>query len=121
MPGGKPWARAHAACHAALEIVPRSGAIARDNAILVLNGVCPDSRFRRVGSVMNARWNNIVRVAREVEDAFAKGGRPEGAAIMRLARGVLDFQQQLVGTAFVRPLLSASTRVMSTRLLPPPR
>ena len=70
---------------------------------------------------MNARWNNIVRVAREVEDAFAKGGRPEGAAIMRLARGVLDFQQQLVGSTFIRPALLGSGRAMSSRLLPPPR
>jgi hypothetical protein len=69
---------------------------------------------------MNARWNNIVRVAREVEDAFAKGGRPEGAAIMRLARGVIDLQQLLVGSAFVRPALGASSRTMSNRLLPPP-
>jgi len=70
---------------------------------------------------MNARWTNIVRVAREVEDAFANGGLPEGAAIMRLARGVLDFQQQLVGSPRVRPALQASSRTMSTRLLPPPR
>jgi hypothetical protein len=69
---------------------------------------------------MNARWNNIVRVAREVEDAFAKGGRPEGSAIMRLARGVIDFQQQLIGAAFVRPALCASSRTMSSKLLPPP-
>ena len=70
---------------------------------------------------MNARWNNIVRVAREVEDAFAKGSRPEGSAIMRLARGVLDFQQQLVGSMFVRPALPPSPRALGARLLPPPR
>jgi hypothetical protein len=71
---------------------------------------------------MNARWNNIVRVAREVEDAFAKGGRPEGSAIMRLARGVLDLQQQLVGSTFVRPALPSSPRAIGSRLLPlPPR
>jgi hypothetical protein len=51
---------------------------------------------------MNARWNNIVRVAREVDDAFEKGAQPDGATTMRLARSVLDFQQQLVG-ALVRP------------------
>jgi hypothetical protein len=67
---------------------------------------------------MNARWNSIVRVAREVEDAFAKGERPEGSAIMRLARGVIDFQQQLVGGSFARPALLGSGRVMSNRLLP---
>jgi hypothetical protein len=70
---------------------------------------------------MNVRWNNIVRVAREVEDAFAKGERPEGSAIMRLARGVIDFQQQLVGAAFVRHVLDASDRASNNRLLPPPR
>jgi hypothetical protein len=68
---------------------------------------------------MNARWNNIVRVAREVEDALAKGGRPEGSAIMRLARGVIDFQQNLVGATFVRHQLYSSSRTMSTKLLPP--
>lgn len=72
---------------------------------------------------MNARWNNIVRVAREVEDAFAKGSRPEGSAIMRLARGVLDFQQQLVGSTFVRPppALQANHRASTSRMLLPPR
>ncbi len=68
---------------------------------------------------MNARWYNIVRVAREVEDAYAKGGRPEGSAIMRLARCVIDFQQQLVGSTHVRPALRASPRAIGSRLLPP--
>lgn len=71
---------------------------------------------------MNARWINIVRVAREVEDAFTKGAHPEGSAIMRLARGVLDFQQQLVGSSFVRPALPTGKRAVASRLLPaPPR
>lgn len=70
---------------------------------------------------MNARWNNILRVAREVEDAFAKGSQPEGSTIMRLARGVLDFQQQLVGATFARPALPPSSRMVGARLLPPPR
>lgn len=68
---------------------------------------------------MNARWNNILRVAHEVEDAFARGGRPEGAAIMRLARGVLDFQQQLVGSTSVRRALPPGPRPIGARLLPP--
>lgn len=67
---------------------------------------------------MNARWYNIVRVAREVEDAYTKGGRPEGSAIMRLARCVIDFQQQLVGSTYVRPALRASGG-SGSRLLPP--
>ncbi len=70
---------------------------------------------------MNARWNSIVRVAREVDDALAKGGQPEGSAIMRLARGVIDFQQQLVGSTIARPPLTAGNRTMASRLLPPPR
>ena len=70
---------------------------------------------------MNARWYNIVRVAREVEDAYAKGGRPEGSAIMRLARCVIDFQQQLVGSAYVRPAPRLNQRVLGARLLPPAR
>lgn len=70
---------------------------------------------------MNARWYSIVRVAHEVEDAFARGSRPEGSAIMRLARSVIDFQQQLVGASSVRPILPAGQRLIGARMLPPPR
>ncbi len=102
------------------QIVPKSGAISGDTPICVLK-VHALFDVRRGGLGMNARWNNIVRVAREVEDALAKGGQPEGSAIMRLARGVLDFQQQLVGSSVVRPALSAGHRALGARMLPPPR
>jgi hypothetical protein len=59
---------------------------------------------------MNARWNNIVRVAREVDDAFEKGTQPDGATTMRLARSVLDFQQQLVGSLVRAPARAGETR-----------
>ncbi len=70
---------------------------------------------------MNARWYSIVRVAHEVEDAFARGSQPEGSAIMRLARSVIDFQQQLVGATSARPALTVGHRAIGARLLPPAR
>jgi hypothetical protein len=51
---------------------------------------------------MDSRWERIVGIAREVDEAFASGAFPSGATVMRLARSVLDFQQSLV-TARVRP------------------
>lgn len=46
---------------------------------------------------MSSRWESILSIAREVDEAFAKGRVPETALVMLLARAVLEFQQHLAG------------------------
>ena len=46
---------------------------------------------------MSSRWESILSLAREIDEAFANGRAPETALIMLLARAVLDFQQHLAG------------------------
>lgn len=46
---------------------------------------------------MSTRWENVVSLAREIDDAVASGKPPDGASIARLARAVLDFQKELAG------------------------
>jgi len=58
---------------------------------------------------MSSRWENIVSHAREIDQAFARGRAPELTVVMRLARAILDFQQELAGPC------------VTTRPLPGPR
>jgi len=58
---------------------------------------------------MSSRWESIVSHARELDEAFARGRPPELALVMRLARAILDFQQELAGPR------------VTTRPLPGPR
>lgn len=46
---------------------------------------------------MTSRWENIVIIARDIDEAFAVGRAPEPELVMRLARAVIDFQQHLAG------------------------
>ncbi len=50
---------------------------------------------------MTSRWENIVIVARDIDQAFAAGRAPEPELVMRLARAVIDFQQHLAGPRVV--------------------
>jgi len=47
---------------------------------------------------MSSRWEGIVTVARDVDEAFARGAVPDAAMVMRLARALIDFQQYLTNT-----------------------
>lgn len=46
---------------------------------------------------MATRWENVVSLAREIDDAFAKGREPDATIVSRLARAVVDFQRDLSG------------------------
>lgn len=47
---------------------------------------------------MSTRWENVVSLAREVDAAFGSGTTADSAIVARLARAVLDFQKDLVGS-----------------------
>lgn len=44
---------------------------------------------------MTSPWESIVLLARDIDAAFGRREEPESALVVRLAREVLDFQQQL--------------------------
>ncbi len=44
---------------------------------------------------MSSHWEGVVRIAREVDGAYATGKQPDVEVILRLARAVLEFQQHL--------------------------
>ncbi len=43
------------------------------------------------------RWEQVVNVARHMEATLARGKRPDDVSIECLVRGVLEFQEFLVG------------------------
>ena len=43
-------------------------------------------------------WTRVVELASHLESSFASQGQVDGEIAVRLARAVLDFQQQLLGT-----------------------
>lgn len=48
---------------------------------------------------MSTRWENVVTLAREVDAAFGRGESPDSTIVARLARAVVDFQNELAGGA----------------------
>jgi hypothetical protein len=48
---------------------------------------------------MSTRWENVVTLARSLDESFSKGEVPDATAVARLARAVLDFQNDLSGAA----------------------
>ncbi len=47
---------------------------------------------------MTSPWESIVLLARDIDAAFVRREEPESALVIRLAREVLDFQQQLAAS-----------------------
>lgn len=58
---------------------------------------------------MSTQWESVVRLARDVDAAFANGHPLDGVLVMRLSRAVLDFQKQLVGPGLSTRLRPASS------------
>lgn len=54
---------------------------------------------------MDARWQNVVLLANEVERAYSKEQAPDVAYVARLARAVLNLQQHMVGERPAGPLI----------------
>ena len=54
---------------------------------------------------MNARWQNVLLLAHEVERACAQEQEPDVAHVARLARAVLNLQDYLVGERPAGPLI----------------
>lgn len=46
---------------------------------------------------MENRWEPVVKLAREMSATLARGRRPDDFSVERLVRGVLEFQDSLVG------------------------
>lgn len=46
---------------------------------------------------MNNRWELVVKLARQMAATLARGRRPDDFSVERLVRGVLEFQESLVG------------------------
>jgi len=46
---------------------------------------------------MSTRWENVVTLARALDESFSKGEVPDATTVARLARAVLDFQTDLSG------------------------
>jgi hypothetical protein len=63
---------------------------------------------------MSSHWEGVVSVAREVDDAYARGKQPDVEVILRLARAVLGFQQHLAAMR-----VSSQTRLKAAAASPP--
>lgn len=46
---------------------------------------------------MNTRWEEVVNLARRMEETLQRGKRPDDFTVECLVRGVLEFQDFLVG------------------------
>ncbi|HEX8794743.1 MAG TPA: hypothetical protein VF765_27540 [Polyangiaceae bacterium] len=46
---------------------------------------------------MNTRWELVVNLARQMKATLARGKRPDDSSVERLVRGVLEFQEFLIG------------------------
>lgn len=63
------------------------------------------------GWFVSSDWESVVSIAREVDQAYAKGEEPEPGAVTRLARAVLNFERRLAEPQVKRgaPPASGST------------
>jgi hypothetical protein len=47
---------------------------------------------------MDKSWDNVLRLAREVEAALARGDGPDSDLVLRLAHAIIDHERQTGGS-----------------------